>query len=737
MPPSAAEPESPSTAEILRSPSPRDRSSSSRFPNLRGVRWRIDLGILPSSPSSSIEDLRRVTADSRRRYANLRRCLLVGPHFPKDGDKSPDLVMDNPLSQNPDSMWGRFFRNAELERTVDQDLSHHFSDKFDGVPFPEGNVVANSRFTVSTSSASANWVAMNEEDDHGFQGCETKVASLDELDPETKDIVLLGDAYGAEGELGIVLSERFMEHDAFCMFDALMNGSRGVVAMADYYSPSPAMGSVTGLPPVIEASSALYHVLSKVDPHLHSHLVELGVEPQYFALRWLRVLFGREFLLEDLLVIWDEIFASPNGFSIPFGENDRQISFTILTSPRGAFIVGIVVSMILHLRSLLLATENATLCLQRLLNFPENINVEKLIAKAKSLQALALDPSITFASSTVWSFEKSKPSYVRGHSMSSGAISPNTPLNSLPESYWEEKWRSLHEAEELKKGSHSDPLTSRVNGLLSRAESVPSPIKFLSDKKESRASVRRKLLEDLSQEINSKMDSTNKKDSGPSTKDGSSLSVEIDMRKDSVEDLTIESSVVEETGKAASEENSSVFSTATSPLSIANERENEFEKSSVTSKISIDDTNEEACSQTPEPKLCQAPEPHLEATTSTSTSTSTSTIIGGEKHVTGSKEQQRKPLSNRFPWFWKFGRNGDATAEKIGISEGQQRPDKVGNTMRNLGQSMLENIQVVESVFQQESLENLSNNILGSKGQATATAALKELRKISNLLSEM
>ncbi|KAK1290963.1 hypothetical protein QJS10_CPB18g00088 [Acorus calamus] len=315
--------------------------------------------------------------------------------------------------------------------------------------------------------------------------------------------------------------------------------------------------------------------------------------------------------------------------------------------------------------------------------------------------------------------------------MSSGAISPNTPLNSLPESYWEEKWRSLHEAEELKKGSHSDPLTSRVKGLLSRAESVPSPIKFLSDKKESRASVRRKLLEDLSQEINSKTDSNNKKDSGPSTKDGSSLSVEIDMRKDSVEDSTNKSCVVEETGKAASEENSSVFSTATSPLSITNERENEFEKSSVTSKISIDDTNEEACRQTPEPKPCQAPEPHLEASTSTSTS------IGGEKHVTSSKEQQRKPLSNRFPWFWKFGRNGDATAEKVGNSEGPQRPDKVGNTMRNLGQSMLENIQVVESVFQQESLENLSNNILGSKGQVTATAALKELRKISNLLSEM
>lgn len=37
-----------------------------RFSNLRGVRWRIDLGILPSAPAS-IEEFRRVAADSRRR----------------------------------------------------------------------------------------------------------------------------------------------------------------------------------------------------------------------------------------------------------------------------------------------------------------------------------------------------------------------------------------------------------------------------------------------------------------------------------------------------------------------------------------------------------------------------------------------------------------------------------------------------------------------------------------------
>lgn len=39
--------------------------------------------------------------DEFYRYAALRRQLLVDPHVPKDGSNSPDLTIDNPLSQNP------------------------------------------------------------------------------------------------------------------------------------------------------------------------------------------------------------------------------------------------------------------------------------------------------------------------------------------------------------------------------------------------------------------------------------------------------------------------------------------------------------------------------------------------------------------------------------------------------------------------------------------------------------
>ncbi|KAL0308288.1 UNVERIFIED_CONTAM: TBC1 domain family member 5 [Sesamum radiatum] len=147
---------------------------------------------------------------------------------------------------------------------------------------------------------------------------------------------------------GIVLSEKFMEHDAYSMFDSLMSGASGAVAMAEFFSPSPFRNSYSGSPPVIEASAALYHLLSIVDSSLHSHLVELGVEPQYFALRWLRVLFGREFCLEDLLVIWDEIFARENTTSNKAIDGDAESNFGVLESPRGAFICAFAVSMILN-----------------------------------------------------------------------------------------------------------------------------------------------------------------------------------------------------------------------------------------------------------------------------------------------------------------------------------------------------------------------------------------------------
>lgn len=806
-------------------------SDRRRFEGLRGVQWRLDLGVIPAAPSSSIDDLRRVTADSRRRYASLRRRLLVDPHISKDGSNSPNLAMDNPLSQNPDSSWGRFFRNAELEKMVDQDLlrlypedgsyfqtpgcqgmlrrilllwclrhpeygyrqgmhellaplvyvlhvdierlsqvrelyEEHFTDKFDELSFHDNDLTYNFDFKKFSDTL----------ENGSSQENASKVRSINELDPEIQKIILLSDAYGAEGELGIVLSEKFMEHDAYCMFDALMSGVNRSVAMADFFAHSPACGSKAALPPIIEASAALYHLLSTVDSSLHSHLVELGVEPQYFALRWLRVLFGREFSLQDLLAIWDEIFAQDNRKMDIVAEDDEGSSFRILSSSRGVFIAGIAVSMILHLRSSLLAAENATSCLQKLLNFPQNVDIMKLIEKARSLQALALEVNTSTSSSSSGAFVQSKRMVGRGHSLSSDSISPRTPLNLVPDSYWEERWRNLHKEEELKGGSLQKQVSTKKKGWsekvklsLSRTESDPSPAKAENIKKVTRTSVRRSLLEDLSRQLDSD-EGAEKRSSHQIGGQKDHLSVKDDLARSEIHN---EFSCADEerrlSANCGSEENSSIFSDPVSPLSGPIDHENDSEKSSVVSNLSLDEHDDQL--QSTGCTVEDSPLPVSDVPDNTSLKSEPNNDPAGKAAI-GVKE--RRPLSGKFQWLWKFGRNASAeeTSNKEespeaskssdvetiyhdaadhsvidhSISSGGIKGDSIDGNMigslRNLGQSMIENIQVIESVFQQDrgqvgSLENFSKNLLVGKGQVTAMSALKELRKISNLLSEM
>lgn len=844
------------TSSIAQTLSPRSAAENHRFGHLRGVRWRINLEILPSF-SSSIDDLRRVTADSRRRYASLRRRLLV--HLPKGSSNSPDLVVDDPLSQNPDSKWSRFFRNAELEKTLDQDLSRlypehgnyfqtpgcqgilrrvlllwclrhpehgykqgmhellapllyvlhidvehlsqvrrlyedHFADKFDDLAFEEKDITYNFELKKFPDSA---------EDEIASHGKVKKVSSLDELDPEIQTIVLLSDAYGAEGELGIVLSEKFIEHDAYCMFDALMSGVHGAVAMVDFFSPSPSASSQTGLPPVIEASSALYHLLSNVDSSLHSHLVELGVEPQYFALRWLRVLFGREFSLEGLLIIWDEIFASGNGKINEASENDVA-AFGVLCSPRGAFISAIAVSMLLLLRSSLLATENATSCLRRLLSFPEDVNLKNLIGKAKSLQTIALDSHMLLPSaSNIRTYEWNKSVIVRSQSLSSHATSPKTPLIYMPESYWEEKWRVLHKSEECKEDSlgnqtppHKKGWSQKFRLSLSKADSNPSPEKVDCGKNNLRSSVRRSLLEDLSRkpgpegnlEVRSGNAVSNEKGRRSSLEDlsrelGGEEDLEIRGSNEVSNEkgpLSVEAEVEGQDGlnkfsctsderclsqNSGSEENSSIFSAPTSPHNALND--NDTEKSSVASNSTPYETDFEPSNA--ESLRAVNDDPLLVSDLPGSLSQQTN-LRNDSMQKPATRLQEQKHPSGKFQWLWRFGRNAasEAASDKGGVpgakkstcgglaansttdgfgnfslnSKGEAVDQNMMITLKNLGQTMLENLQVIELALPQDqvlvgSRENLSKNALVGKGQVTAMAALKELRKISNLLSEM
>ncbi|CAE5989808.1 unnamed protein product [Arabidopsis arenosa] len=843
MAPSEIEPAlpEPSGSLVLSSADESDR----RFANLRGVRWRVNLGVLPSL-ASSIDEFRKAAANSRRRYALLRRRLLIDSHVLKHEDSSSNFSIDNPLSQNPNSTWGQFFRNAELEKTLDQDLSRlypehrcffqtarcqgmlrrilllwclkhpeygyrqgmhellapllyvlhvdimrlsevrksyedYFTDRFDSLSLKERDI----SYTFDYNKFM--------DDGIGSQGYSKKIKSLDELDPEVQSLVMLTDSYGAESELGIVLSEKFMEHDAYCMFDALMSGIHGCFAMASFFSYSPARGSYTGLTPVLEACSAFYRLLAVVDSSLHSHLVELGVEPQYFGLRWLRVLFGREFLLRDLLLVWDEIFSADNSARTDTNDDDsRNHGFRIFDCPRGTLITGMTVSMILYLRSSLLSTENATCCLQRLLNFPENIDLNKIIQKAKLLQALVLDTDVRSALSINGVFDQRSSVPARTKSFPSSSTSPRSPLIIAPESYWEKNWRVLHKAEEEERKlclEKQSPPTQKKKRWLKvtkffRAVIDLSHLKSgIGKRKENSSPVTQSLLEYSSEQFNVDCPVIVNKENSPPQETEEGL-----MDFHSADEESIIS------GNAPSEENSFVSLDPTSPVRCSTYIENDSDSSTGTNLLpnendkSIDSISEENSSVSSDP-ISPAIASNYSGNDSdcsiVNQPVSISSHPRNEYLVTQSNEddstdksvgitKEYKLLHGIVQWFRKLKRTlsseetsdrnaSDATKtnnfeikknhigcyseshpKALSFSSNGDSSQNLMKTLKNLGQSMLKHIQAIELVFQQEPslvqaglIGNLAKTNMIEKGQVKAITALKELRKISNFLSEM
>jgi TBC1 domain family member 5 len=110
----------------------------------------------------------------------------------------------------------------------------------------------------------------------------------------------------AEDDLMLdVLDQQFVEHDAFSLFCAIMQTAKSFYEIGDSTSP------------IVDRSRRIHdEYLGEVDPELATHLQVVEILPQIFLLRWIRLLFGREFSLKDTLSVWDMLFAENLSLSL-------------------------------------------------------------------------------------------------------------------------------------------------------------------------------------------------------------------------------------------------------------------------------------------------------------------------------------------------------------------------------------------------------------------------------------
>ncbi|KAI0527781.1 rab-GTPase-TBC domain-containing protein [Xylaria bambusicola] len=126
---------------------------------------------------------------------------------------------------------------------------------------------------------------------------------------------------GAAGDLTMVemLDASFIEHDSFALFSKVMDCAKAFYETGESAdnAGNAAFGMQSTKSSIVEKSQYIHEVcLHKVDPELSAHLKNIEVLPQVFLIRWIRLLFSREFPFDQMLVLWDNLFSIDPTFKL-------------------------------------------------------------------------------------------------------------------------------------------------------------------------------------------------------------------------------------------------------------------------------------------------------------------------------------------------------------------------------------------------------------------------------------
>jgi len=138
--------------------------------------------------------------------------------------------------------------------------------------------------------------------------------------------------------------------------------------------------------PLLKRCDLLFNkMLKEVDAVLYNHLRKIEIEPQLFLLRWIRLMFSREFHVDNTLQIWDSIFADSyvEITSADYGSDPRCDP---TTSEKLPLMDCLTIAMLQYTRESLLDYGN-TECLRRLLKFPPVESPQILIQVALDIRA--------------------------------------------------------------------------------------------------------------------------------------------------------------------------------------------------------------------------------------------------------------------------------------------------------------------------------------------------------------
>ncbi|KAK3585053.1 hypothetical protein CHS0354_009904 [Potamilus streckersoni] len=333
---------------------------SSRF---RSIAWKLFLEVLPDNMSQWQSN----TSNYRQKYTDLKNKLIVNPRKEVD---AVDLSVNNPLSQEEESPWNRFFQDNELRLTIKQDVIRTFPElaffKSDEVR----EMMVNNLFLYSREHDHISYrQGMHEllapiifilHCDHQAFLHASEIESLNTFNESAREIIT------------DVMDPKYLEHDAYAMFSQIMQTMEPWYVSKEVDPPKSKDSQPFARPQDLNPSNVIVskltriqdYLLKKTDIELHQHLERLDIAPQIYGIRWIRLLFGRELPMQDLLVLWDAIFADGIGFDL---------------------VDYIFVAMLLYIRELLLFSDYPS-CMNTLMRYPPVTDIHYFINMARFMR---------------------------------------------------------------------------------------------------------------------------------------------------------------------------------------------------------------------------------------------------------------------------------------------------------------------------------------------------------------
>ncbi|KAL1707767.1 rab-GTPase-TBC domain-containing protein [Schizophyllum commune] len=222
--------------------------------------------------------------------------------------KVDNLEMNNPLSLHDKNPWTEWFAAMELRKTIAQDVER---------TFPEIDFFRDADVQTHLTDILFLYCATNPEIGYR-QGMHELLApiyyavdfdALSEDEPVTTE----------DATLRELCSRTWVAADAWALFSAVMRGASQWYEWREPSLPSlPIQSTSTNgklelkpyVSPVVLACNRIQSTLLRsIDPLLWGKVQGAGIEPQIYGIRWLRLLFTREFPLADAMRLWDGLFA--------------------------------------------------------------------------------------------------------------------------------------------------------------------------------------------------------------------------------------------------------------------------------------------------------------------------------------------------------------------------------------------------------------------------------------------